>query len=105
MAASWEQIDVFPIIARIIEEQFAKNADFVEHDEITATLMADSEGASLIAQALQESQEAFTAEWVAHNMVAWFSQRISVGTSDWQDRFDRLKIDDKWAYKPKAPSP
>ena len=43
-----------------------------------------------------------TAEWTAHNMVAWFSQRITVGESDWADQFERQKTDGKWAYRPKA---
>jgi hypothetical protein len=101
MTASWEQADVFPAIARIIECQFLSKGDFVTHDEITSSLAADSEGAGLISRALEESDEAHTAEWIAHNMVAWFSQRISVGESDWKERFDRAKVDGKWAYRPK----
>ncbi len=40
-----------------------------------------------------------TADWIAHNMVAWFSQRITVGESDWAARFDREKRNGKWAYR------
>jgi hypothetical protein len=101
MAASWEHADVFPVIARLIEDRFAVKGDFVTHDEISASLVADSEGATIISQAL-ESGESHTPAWLAHNMVAWFSQRISVGESDWIGRFDRIKLDNKWAYKPKA---
>ena len=102
MAASWEHADVFPVIAKIIDDSYASKGDFVTHDEITASLTADPEGIAIIQRAQQELNEKSTADWIAHNMVAWFSQRISVGESDWHDRFDRIKVDNKWAYKPKA---
>ncbi len=35
-------------------------------------------------------------------MVSWFSQRITVGESDWSLAFERTKIDGLWAYKPVA---
>lgn len=101
MVASWEHADVFPVIGRIIDTLYATKGDFVTHDEITAALAADAEGMSLINRAQPELQETLTPSWIAHNMVAWFSQRISVGESDWKDRLDRVKIDNKWAYKPK----
>lgn len=68
-------------------------------------MLSDLEGANLIKIALEEGDESHTAEWIAHNMVAWFSQRISVGESDWKERFDRIKIDGKWAYRPKCDAP
>ena len=39
-------------------------------------------------------------EWLANNMVSWFSQRITVGESDWAQAFARTKIDGLWSYKP-----
>lgn len=101
MTASWEHADAFPVIARIIEARFVAKDDFITHDEITESLLSDPEGQNLIAAAMQESDEAHTAEWIAQNMVAWFSQRISVDESDWKERFNRTKIDSKWAYRPK----
>jgi hypothetical protein len=35
-------------------------------------------------------------EWLAGNMVSWFSQRITVGESDWARAFERTKIDGLW---------
>jgi hypothetical protein len=102
MASSWEHADVFPVIARIIEDRYTSKRDFVTHDEITASLVSDVEAASSIAQAMHDRDGGHTPDGVAGNMVAWFSQRITVGQSDWEHRFDRIKIDDKWAYKPKA---
>lgn len=81
MAASWEHADVFPVIARLIEDRFAVKGDFVTHDEISASLVSDSEGATIISQAL-ESGESHTPAWVAHNMVAWFRLANQTGRSD-----------------------
>jgi len=35
-------------------------------------------------------------------MVSWFSQRITVGESDWARASERTKIEGLWAYKPVA---
>jgi len=102
MAASWEHADIFPVVARVIGERFASTADFVNHDVITGALLADAEGAGLVAAARAQLEEPQSEEWIAHNMVAWFSQRITVGESDWADQFERMKINGKWAYRPKT---
>jgi hypothetical protein len=99
MPAAWEHADVFPVIARIIETASRTSNDFATHDAITESLLADAEGAALIAAARTELTEDRSPEWIAHNMVAWFSQRITVGESDWGNRFDREKRDGKWAYR------
>ena len=39
-------------------------------------------------------------EQVASNMVAWFSQRITVGQSKWSDHFERKRIEGSWSYRP-----
>jgi hypothetical protein len=36
-------------------------------------------------------------------MVSWFSQRITVGESEWARAFERTRIDGLWAYKPVRP--
>ena len=104
MAATWKQADVFPIIARIIDDVFAKQQRYVTHDEIAAGLLADPGASPIIDEAQQQQDEKQSKEWFAHNMVAWFSERITVGQSDWTNAFDRDKIDGKCAYKPKEGS-
>ncbi|MDP6721715.1 MAG: hypothetical protein QGF59_23810, partial [Pirellulaceae bacterium] len=93
--------DVFPIIAQIIRDSHAKECRYITHDEITAGLLADPAATVIIAEAQTESGETRSLEWLAHNMVAWFSQRITVGQTDWDKTFDRQEIKGKWAYKPK----
>lgn len=101
MEHHWEQRDAFPLIARVIGECHARRARFVTHDEIVAALLDDPEGSALIADA-RAQQPRQTVEWVAHNMVAWFSQRITVGQSEWTAKFERERIGGQWAYKPKG---
>lgn len=106
MTTAWGHADVFPVIARIIEAATVESGSgYVTHDQITLCLLADAEGSTLISAARGELDEDRTAEWIAHNMVAWFSQRITVGESDWTERFDCQKIDGKWAYRPTSSNP
>lgn len=106
MTTAWEHADVFPVIARIIEtESVESGSAYITHDQITSSLLADTEGSTLISAARNELDEDRTEEWIAHNMVAWFSQRITVGESDWSERLDRQKIAGKWAYRPKSTNP
>lgn len=100
MSSSWEQIDIFPIIVRIISSHFQSTGEYATHDEIVEDLLVDSEAATIIAGAKDESQEPHSAEWLAHNMVAWFSQRITVGQSEWGSQLERKKMNGKWAYRP-----
>ncbi|MFO7906457.1 MAG: hypothetical protein ACQESR_31170 [Planctomycetota bacterium] len=101
MATTWKQADVFPIIAQLIRDIHSKEKGFVTHDQIATALLADPAAARIIEQAQEESDQEKTIEWFTRNMVAWFSERITVGQSDWDHAFDRTKLDGKWAYKPK----
>jgi hypothetical protein len=101
MPTTWKQDDVFPIIAQIITDLYAKEQRFIAHDEITDALLRNKEAIGIIELAQKQQDEKQSTEWVAHNMVAWFSERITVGQSDWDGLFARTKIDGKWAYKPK----
>jgi hypothetical protein len=71
----------------------------VTAQEIAAGLLHDPEAKAIIAAA-REQQQGWSPERTASNMVAWFSQRITVGESEWQREFERTKIDGQWAYKP-----
>ncbi|REK24123.1 MAG: hypothetical protein DWQ45_04820 [Planctomycetota bacterium] len=97
---TWKHADVFPIIADIIRDSYAQEPRYITHDEITSQLLADPAAVGIIADAHDQESDR-SPEWLAHNMVAWFSQRITSGDSDWDHAFDRREIDGKWAYKPK----
>lgn len=68
--------------------------------EIATRLLQDGEARNLIEAAREQEEEKQTPEWLASNMVSWFSQRITVGESEWVQAFERTKIDGLWAYKP-----
>jgi len=99
MAISFSQDDVFPIIRRIIISIHDKKQDFVTHNEIVTALLADSSGHNEIISA-QKMRPHETTEHIAANMVAWFSQRITVGASIYMNSFERKKISGRWAYRP-----
>jgi len=103
MEPSWKHADVFPIIARIIEAAYREHQRFVTAHEIAARLLQDAEARNLVEAARDQQEEKQSLEWLASNMVSWFSQRITVGESEWARVFERTKIDGHWAYKPVSP--
>ena len=96
----FREAEVFPVIARIIREKSADGSGFVSHQAIASRLLEDREAKVLVAQAHQQQEGDQSQEWIASNMVAWFSQRITVSRSDWVEAFERVKVDGTWAYKP-----
>jgi hypothetical protein len=100
MEPSWKHADVFPIIARIIEQTYREQLRFITAPEIAMQLLQDTAGRNLVEAAHEQQEEKQSLEWLASNMVSWFSQRITVGESDWARAFERTKIDGLWAYRP-----
>lgn len=103
MEPSFQHDDVFPLIALLIV-RCAENGVFVTHDQIVSAVLSDPKGASMAAVARS------SAKWdndrqAASNMVAWFSQQITVGNSPWVDFFDRERIGGAWAYRSKVAVP
>jgi hypothetical protein len=98
MEPSWKHADVFPVIARVIETAYQEHQGFIRADEIAERLLLDSEGRGIVEAARLEHDD--QSPGLASNMVSWFSQRITVGESDWADAFERQKQDGLWAYKP-----
>ncbi len=96
---AWKQSEVFPIIARIIGEEHHLHDRFIVAHEIAARLLQDSDARTIIDTAHQQRQE-WTLEHIAANMVAWFSQRFTVGASPYTQAFERTRVDDQWAYRP-----
>jgi hypothetical protein len=99
-AHGFTQSDTFPIIAEIIEHLFEESRAYVTHDAIVDRLLKHPEAAAILSYCPKNE----STEWWASNMVSWFSQAFRVGRSDWNNRFERKKIDGKWAYMG-TPSP
>jgi hypothetical protein len=94
-AQGFAQSDIFPIIAKIIDDLFEKSRQYVTHGAIVNALLKHREAEAILSNCPKNE----STEWWASNMVAWFSQAITVGRSDWNNRLERTKIDGKWAYK------
>jgi hypothetical protein len=97
MDPTWKHADVFPIIARIIEAAYRDLHKFITAQEIAARLLQDTEARNLVEAARDQQEEKQSLEWLASNMVSWFSQRITVGESEWARAFERTTIDGLWA--------
>lgn len=97
---SWRHPEVFPIIARLIGEEYERHHRHITAHEIAAALLQDGEARAIIDSARAQWQRDRSPEHVASNMVAWFSQRITVGQSEWRRAFERTKVHGQWAYRP-----
>ena len=95
---TWKHADVFPIIDRIIRQACADEADgsYISRQRIADRLLQDREARTIIENA-HEGQADQTLGWIARNMVDFFSKAFN--ESPQKDKFDRIKIEDNWAYK------
>ena|SRR5947199_5136288 len=105
MEPTWKHHEIFPIIAHVIERQYRGDEQYIPAHEIAAELLRDPEAMAIITRAQSQQTKGWSAGRLARNMVAWFSQQITVGDSPWASRFERTKIDDRWAYRPPATPP
>ena len=104
MDSTFSHEEVFPIIARLIVRAPADQSGFVDHAKIVDALLSDGDAERIISRANAESD--LPDAWhVASNMVAWFSQQITIGRSQWADFFDREHRAGAWAYRPKTAIP
>jgi hypothetical protein len=72
----FDQDQVFPIIARLINDIYRQKHDWVTHEEIMKAFMADPDGDQEVVAAWRK-KPSWTKEQWAGNMVAWFSQRYT----------------------------
>ena len=98
---SFKHDETEPIIAGLIRQLAGDPPDYVTHDALVAALLADPAARRLVARARELQGDGRSREAIAANMVAWFSQRITTGQSDFARAFDRRKIAGAWAYRPR----
>jgi hypothetical protein len=96
---AWKHSEVFPIIARLIGEEHQRHARFIVAREIAARLLQDGEARAIV-EAAHQHQHEWSLEHTAANMVAWFSQRFTIGESPYTRAFERARVDEQWAYRP-----
>ena len=102
MAVSFHIEEVSALVARIIANTPCDSSGLVTHEAIVNALLIDPAGAAAVAKARAVN------DWTddrgtAANMVAWFSQQISVGNSRWSEFLaERKKVHGAWAYRAKT---
>ena len=82
--------EVFPIIARLIKQINEDTKKFAGHGQIVDLLLTDGEAISLLETARMLTRFTEIRE-IASNMVAWWSQQITVGFNPFKDDFERRK--------------
>lgn len=80
--------EVFPIIARLIKQINQETKQFAGHGQIVDSLLTDGEANALLETAQMLTRFTEIRE-IASNMVAWWSQQITVGFNPFKDEFDR----------------
>ena len=98
---TWSQEETMPLIARLIGDLAGDPPKHVTHDALVAALLLDRAGGRLIARARELQGDDRQPHAIAANMVAWFSQRITVRDSPFARDFERKKIGGAWAYRPR----
>ena len=98
------QATIAPHIVQIIQKRFAETSDFVTRGEIVAGLIALPETQTFLKEAHQYTSGQFTFEEYVGNQVDFFSKGITENTSPYTNLFEKLHIDNKWAYKPHSPA-
>lgn len=99
MGRYFDHTDVFPVVSKLIVSQNRSTKDFVPHDALVLAYLSDPQGKLLVKRASKKNPEWSKQHW-AGIMIAWFSQRITVGTSEYGGQFTRTRIGRQWAYKP-----
>lgn len=82
--------EVFPIIAEKITLINRATAQFATHSEIAGALGADPRASDMIARASMLTRFS-TLTNIASNMVAWWSQQITVNQNPFAEPFERRK--------------
>ena len=97
-ATTFETKETSPLIAELIRRHSQPASDYLTHDQIVDLILTDLKGQHLIEQAIRLGNPNPPIR-LAGNMLDHFSARITDSTSEYAGRFNRRKIDGKWAYK------
>ena len=91
--------EVFPVIADTIDAYSNASQDYFKHDSIVSALIDNPELRPILDQLAEYDPQKKSISWWASNMVDFFSKVLTDGRSKWDRRFERKKIDGKWAYR------
>lgn len=96
--SAFSEEEVSPIIAGVIREQYAESGDFIKHRDLVKALLEHPKMAQQIDGAVEKRGHS-RKQWASW-MVQSFSAAMTADRSDFEDAFERERIDDQWAYKP-----
>jgi hypothetical protein len=91
---------VLPVIADVLRRICSKESpEYVHHPRIVDALVADSELGAFLDRLTARDPQKRTQHWWASNMMAWFSQTMTVGRSPYSSGFERDEDRSPYAYK------
>ena len=93
----WRKDDMFPIIVGKI------GPEWITAEAIQALLLQDDAAAPVIARVAAHGGK--SREWVAMNMVAWFTAHYTIGNSPWARDLEREKVKGKYVRYRKIETP
>jgi hypothetical protein len=91
--------EVFPVIAETIDSYSNASQGYFKHDSIVSALIDHPELRPILDQLAEYDPQEKSISWWASNMVDFFSKVFTDGRSKWEGRFERERIDEKWAYR------
>jgi len=94
--STWQHDEIFPLVAKVIlMKHNPRNPRYIEAGEITEELMKQPRILKLVIDS------GLPVRFAVGNMVAWFSQSITVRRNPYAPQFSRVKVRGLWAYQPK----
>ncbi len=100
MGARFSHDDVFPIIAEGIDALAKETNSFVTHESLVQYLLRHPQGSTHIDTACEAGAKQLSREWMAGNMVAWFSKRYTEESLPCAARYERTS-DTPYGYRPR----
>lgn len=89
----------FPLIARLINEQYKQDEDWVSHAVLKQALLNDAEGVALVERAISR-RPGRSYDETAANLIAWFSKEYTANPKfHYRTQFDRSNRQ-PYAYRP-----
>lgn len=96
--SAFSEEEVSPIIAGIIRDRYGESGDYVKHRDLVQAMLAHPEAREQIDSAVDK--RGHSAKQWASWMVQSFSAAMTADRSDFEEAFERERIDDQWAYRP-----
>ena len=100
MGARFSHDDVFPIIAEGIDTLVQEANSFVTHESLVQYLLQHPQGSTHVDAACEAGTDQLSREWMAGNMVAWFSKRYTEESLPCAAKYERSS-DTPYGYRPR----